>query len=847
MKNPLCFNNQATQGNGGAVYASNLNCTKISLSVFSYNQAQDGGAVYNYNSQLNLVNNLFYENEASSNGGAIYHYDNQNPSDSVIINNNTISDNRAGVGGGIYSSDPGSLFRIVNTIIWNNTPKSLCNNLSNMLPCQEFSYCCIDDIRLPDLANRNGNSIFSFNQAPNFIGNGNYMISYLPNVANKESSCYNTGDNSVSYIAQYDLAGNDRINNNEQIDIGAYEDPYFYGDICYYNGTNVDWGSGIKKDYIVSGPIDIPSGCLCTISEETTIAFKEDTYLEVNGTITAEGTDLGNNAVTFTAYDQGIGWLGIKIDGNNSNNKFEYCIFENVKKTAGAANDFTSSGSVYLEQSNNTSFFRCIFSNNSVSHSGGGLFFWEATANITDCYFYDNSTTGNTPEAKGGGVFIQFPGSSGHSVAGCIFNNNTANAGGGGIAIHSAGEISITTTTFSQNITNTVSPLMEAGGGAILILTKDDDVDVTIHDCQFTDNKAINNLTYSNGGGILAYNYDPSNYMLKLEISNSFFSSNEADVSGGGIFLYDIHEDVVIHSNYIQDNISRRNGGGIYMNNLSYDPIIYNNLITGNTATGDGGGIYMDESNPQIINCTVADNTATNGTGGGTYNTTTGNINPHLYNTIVYFNDPDNTIYNGSLPDPQHQNIWNNDIDGWSGNPGNFNLIDIDPGFKDLQNGDFRISYDEGTQCIDAGDDARLPAGLNQYDIRGTGYDRIKNLQVDIGAYEYEHPVPPGQYDPYYKKTGNDSIFAENIHRDMIVFPNPAKHRFTILFNSEVDETMNISLLNSVGQIVLSKLYEVNKGENSFYIERETLSAGCYFLQLNSATLNSKRMVLIFK
>lgn len=92
--------NRSTLGHGGAIQneASGKEVI-IRESTFTDNQAQtSGGAIANF-SPLVLEKNLFHSNSAITLGGAIYNYSNG----TLTATNNTLAENTATDGGGIYS------------------------------------------------------------------------------------------------------------------------------------------------------------------------------------------------------------------------------------------------------------------------------------------------------------------------------------------------------------------------------------------------------------------------------------------------------------------------------------------------------------------------------------------------------------------------------------------------------------------------------------------------------------------------------------------------------------------------------------------------------------------------
>jgi parallel beta-helix repeat protein/predicted outer membrane repeat protein len=730
-ENSIINNSASSHGGGIAVYSGQ---PKIYLNIIEDNVSGNcGGGFYNSSTDaitIEFYNNLLDNNTANINGGGLYVANNTKTN----IYNCTIADNTAtnGSGGGIYQGATTS-FSSINNIVWGNDAYYSSHDQTYPAPDGNngYSYCCIENSTTPI-----PNCSTCVIDNPNFIGSGNYMISYLPDVtypAKNESSCYNNGNSSFAPSAN-DLEGNDREIHGT-IDIGAYEDPCYYGEFCNLNWTN-NPEDGI--DYIVSGPMSIPLNCSLSISPGTTIAFKKTAAIINEGTIIAKDVT-HSNYITFTAFDEDDGWYGIDLSYNSNNNEFEYCIFEKVKKTvAGGKNDFNSSGTVYLEESDNTSFAFCIFRNNSVSHAGGGLFFWKSTADVSNCEFNYNQTT----STKGGGIFMKYPGSSSHSITKCTFTGNIAEAGGGGISLNGVGTISISGSTFSQNKTNTGMADMKAGGGAMLILAKADDIDATIFNCQFSNNEAINDATHSRGGGILAYNPDPTNYTLELEIYNSTISSNEADADGGGIFLHDCHSSVKIYNSYIQGNSAEGDGGGIYIDELDNTaPLLYNNLITGNEANGNGGGIYFESSNPNIYSCTIADNEV-GGAGGGFYSPGTSSY-PDVLNTIIYDNSPDEVDFAGDDADDDDAFYNYCNIDDFTGFPTDYDNIDSPPLWVDGYHVKYGTTtpYTPQSPCINTGQPSYTPPGSPPYyDLDGNA--RVADSRIDMGCYENDNSNP---------------------------------------------------------------------------------------------------------
>ncbi len=78
--------------------------------------------------------------------------------------------------------------------------------------------------------------------------------------------------------------------------------------------------------------------------------------------------------------------------------------------------------------------------------------------------------------------------------------------------------------------------------------------------------------------------------------------------------------------------------------------------------------------------------------------------------------------------------------------------------------------------------------------------------------------------------------------------PNPTSDVTRISFTSPVAETMNLNIYNSVGQIVLQKEINAEKGSNEEIISTASFADGIYIYNLrNSTTTLTKRMVVTKK
>jgi hypothetical protein len=265
---------------------------------------------------------------------------------------------------------------------------------------------------------------------------------------------------------------------------------------------------------------------------------------------------------------------------------------------------------------------------------------------------------------EGGGMYNH---NGSPTVISCVFTGSSASEEGGGIYNESNSNPTITNCTF------------------------------TITSCTFLRNSA-------DWGGGMANVDQPM-------LGNCLFSGNSADRDGGG--MYNHHSNSIITNCIFGGNSAGWSGGGISNHNGSLR--ISNCVFIRNSASREGGGVHNRNSSsntdPTMINCTFATNSAPNG------NALACDSYLHKYPSNVQVSNC--TLWNGG------NEIWNNDgstiditysnIQG--GFPGEDN-IDSDPLFAEPNNGDYHLRSQAGryhpntetwvkddvtSPCIDAG------------------------------------------------------------------------------------------------------------------------------------------------
>ncbi len=265
---------------------------------------------------------------------------------------------------------------------------------------------------------------------------------------------------------------------------------------------------------------------------------------------------------------------------------------------------------------------------------------------------------------------------------------------------------------------NSDTVIVESGTYSENIVIEDKSIVLTSNFTFSGDEVDIQN-TIIDGGSVGSVLY-LENCGSAMEIAGFTIGNGFSDYGAG---LYCSYSPVTIRDNIISQNSAFSDGGGLYLSQS--EAVIIHNIIDGNTAQVYGGGIECEDSDATIHNNVIYGNSAYSRGGGLSVN----GSNPELTNNILWENAaPNNSqIYSWGSSFPV---ITFCDIQGGWGGEGN---IDIDPLFRDSDNGDFHLmSIDCGdpytSQCVDAGHPETLDSFLAC--SRGLG-----TIMSDIGAY----------------------------------------------------------------------------------------------------------------
>lgn len=392
--------------------------------------------------------------------------------------------------------------------------------------------------------------------------------------------------------------------------------------------------------------------------------------------VTGSGT---NNTALLDGFTITAGNATGKSGGGMYNSqgspKLTNCTFIN--------NAADEAGGMYNEAGNPT-LINCLFNGNcAVDEDGGGIYNYNSNPKLTNCTF-----SGNLADEDGGGMFNY---NSSPTLTSCTVRGNLARSGGG--IFNGSSDVTLTDCDFTEN-------LAHLGGGIY-----NEDSEPTFTKCTFS-----GNFAFIEGGGM-------NNWLSFPRLANCVFLNNSAGIKGGGIQSLNSHIMQMVNCKF-SGNRTECDGGAIYIEGGSAP--LDNCTLAGNLAGQKGGGIVLLGTSIGVINCILWGNSDSGGEG---------------ESAQIYFENTQPVINYSCIQD-------------WTGDLGGTGMISDDPcfvepgywdsnGTPEYANDDFWIDGDyhllDGSPCIDAGDNAVVPATVTT-DL--DGMPRIKNGIVDMGAYE---------------------------------------------------------------------------------------------------------------
>jgi len=345
---------------------------------------------------------------------------------------------------------------------------------------------------------------------------------------------------------------------------------------------------------------------------------------------------------------------------------------------------------------------------------------WRGTVSAYDCAFDDNAA-GAEGEEGGGAIYV--PSASTLVIVGCSFQRNSGGLGG---AVHNLlSGLTIVNSSFVDNSSDN-------GGGAVYTDGASEETDdaiggvIDICGCQF-----VRNQTFTQGGGAYLFAYPPDEILINQTVfdSNTVFRRADGGALGGG--LRPGNATLQLENSLFVDNHADVHGGGLWVDgNLPSN--ITNTTFTRNDAgvSGQEGGYggAISGGNLTLTNVTIANNHAEH-SGGAIFNESSESVT--LQNSILAGNSASNPWdLDHSCRDPMqgsHNLQWPAPTDGDL--PCTADVIAEDPLLDALaDNGGptATMALPSGSPAIDAGD------GCPETDQRG-----LPRVQpCDLGAFE---------------------------------------------------------------------------------------------------------------
>ncbi|MFL5330068.1 MAG: beta strand repeat-containing protein [Gemmataceae bacterium] len=375
-----------------------------------------------------------------------------------------------------------------------------------------------------------------------------------------------------------------------------------------------------------------------------------------------------------------------------------------------AAGSGNSGGAIRIGASNCTvTIDSCTFTGNSATNQGGAV--GGATSGATGVLLTVNNSifSGNTSGVSGGAIYLTGGSFNGNTN---IFSNNTAGASGGAIRMVSAVSTTVQNSSFTGNTSGVSGGAIYPGGGLLSILSS-----------TFSKNTA------KSFGGAMLYS---STTGAVAEIRNCTFSANTAGAGGGALHL------------------SHFGANTLYVTNCT----IADNLIS-TSASGLGGGLNQTSGSLKIESTIFCGNSlkagspnsqgpdlATSGTATMTLNKSAVAINAGF---AVAIGSASNQLGSAIVLEPLADN-------------GGFTLPDGNK-IKTRQPGGLSLVRDAGSNS----------ASLT-YDQRGSGFARMLDGGIDIGAIETHDPTPTAKLiaAPNISTVGNANYSFDIEYTDLV-------------------------------------------------------------------------------
>lgn len=240
----------------------------------------------------------------------------------------------------------------------------------------------------------------------------------------------------------------------------------------------------------------------------------------------------------------------------------------------------------------------------------------------------DGNANGSGDDRFGGGIFVK---NASVTVRNCLFKENNATKGGGGMhTTGSSGTVIVEDSVFANNSSESGGGLNLSKGGTVRNTSFLNNTGVFGGGLGGADTIVVENALFENNFGIDGGGLSIQNGTLEIKWSS--FESNSAQ-RGAGAWINGGNDHVVSNSRFILGTANE--GGGIHTTGPC---AIVNSLIAWNNAFAIAGGVYSslqgDGTTSLIVHSTLWQNTASQN-GGGVF-VGTGNLS--IANSVLFKN-----------------------------------------------------------------------------------------------------------------------------------------------------------------------------------------------------------------
>ena len=570
VENSTFINNTAKRS-GGAIYWSGHDGEVINSEFYNntasgelidVNGGGSGGAIIWVGTNGIIDNSKFINNTANASGGAIFLegsdvgiYEN---CENVSVSNSIFENNLAGLNGGAVDwssgAENGAIFNssFTNNTAWRNGGAVFWHGTNGTVLASNFTNN--KALGLVDEDARGVRQYIDENGAKILGGSGG-AIAWTGDIGSIDNS------NFINNTAKR-LGGAVFLRDNSNT---VFTNDKFINNTAGINGGAVDFNRGAHDGAIINSTFE---NNVANRSAGAVFWFGTNGKL-INSVFT------NNSALGLTNYTDSYGEItyggnGGAVIWTGNQGIAQNCTFQDNKAAK-------NGGAVYLQGSNiedsaNTTFDGCSFTNNFADVNGGAIDWYEGAhdGNILNSNFVNN-----TAKSNGGAVFW-----CGHNgkIANSNFTNNTAL----GLLTDSHGN--------------------KGDGGAIIW----SGINGTVNNCRFIDNEAADR-----GGAVFLQNCSHGN-CDNTTFANVYFANNTAGTNGGALDWHEgAHNGLVDNGTFINNTARAGNGGAVFWSGSN--GIIENSVYTQNHAV-EGGAVYWNSNtDAELNNLIFTQNTAEKG------------------------------------------------------------------------------------------------------------------------------------------------------------------------------------------------------------------------------------------